>query len=612
MPATATKKAPARKKPAAKKPAAKRPSARRTKSDNPAQIARPSNQVTTLPLSELAPSPLNPRKTFSDTSIAEMADSLYSQGQLQNLGVRKVSDTTPCYHVIYGERRLRGMQKLVADGRWPADAPVEVRIEEIDDATHLERAILENERREEVHPLEQAEAYAKLAALREAETGDAGSVTALIAERTGETRRNVQIYLQCARKLTDAVKAAWTDGRIGTRKLALAVARLDPGVQKQVLAAIDHQRFRNEDELKEWVAKGSYPAEAAKFDLTTYRKRKGLETGGEDGEPHRLLSRDLFLELQAEVAKQEARELAEEYGLTEIVQASWWFRTDGDRVRSKKNVPPGAEARWSVDRNTGEIWRGVYTDEAPPTEDAPAEEEANKGPQPYARKNWMAGAMARTHMVRTLVRNDTHAALAIALVALLPREDHFSPLCGIRTDRHAGDPGEVTRSMPAEMPDNFAGLDGFKDGQITDARAATAALLKLPEADLLRIFAYFIADQCVDMSWTAAPGSRPETLAMIEHGPVASKCELEEMAPDVTGTDWLKAYTIDQLTAIAEATGAADAMREAGTPPTANKAYMVSTLKDHCPQDWTPPEARLKGEDAMIADVDTMLKGGKS
>ena len=54
--------------------------------------SREQNLITMLPLSDIAPSPLNPRKSFSEEGIAELAESIAAKGQLQNISVRKASE----------------------------------------------------------------------------------------------------------------------------------------------------------------------------------------------------------------------------------------------------------------------------------------------------------------------------------------------------------------------------------------------------------------------------------------------------------------------------------------------------------------------------------------
>ncbi len=114
-------------------------------------------------LDDLTTSPLNPRKTFSEDSLRDLADSIASKGLLQPLVVRPIRlingrEMAGGYEVVCGERRFRaslnaGVEKI----------PVIVRYDLDDDGDALEAMILENNQREDVQPLEEAEAFAALA-----------------------------------------------------------------------------------------------------------------------------------------------------------------------------------------------------------------------------------------------------------------------------------------------------------------------------------------------------------------------------------------------------------------------------------------------------------------
>jgi len=613
MATTTAKKAPV-KKPAPKKPAAKKaPATTASKSKKPHTSAQLVSPVEQVPISQIAPSPLNPRKSFSEESIAELADNIFAQGQMQNISIRKVSGQAAPYHVIFGERRFRAMSLLVADGRWPKDATALARIIEADDATHLELAIQENERREDVHPLEQAEAYARLAALREAETGDAGSATLMIAERTGETRRNVQLYLQVSRNLIPEMKEAWTKGWIPTRKLALACARFTPDLQKEIIQALEWGDIRTEADLKEWLAETGYHSDAAIFELDDYVAAGGPSCEGPEGTGYQLLDKALFLKLQGAAIEKQAKALSKQHSLTcpPAKFTQWYYKQEGIKIVDGADpMPSDAYVLYGLDPNTAEAWIHIVSPTAEKTVKAKAAKVAAAdgptGPQPYARKNWMAGATVRTEHVRELIRRDGDRALAVAIVALLPGK---GKLCNIRTDRPTGDAGEVHRALDGLMPDFFATLPGFEDeGRgigIADAEIAVSALLALHHEELLDLFAHLIADQCVDMGWNAGPGCQPESRILTGLEP--EQAELEGIAD----ADWFRTYTSAQLRAIAGPAAAALRAPE-DDPMPAKTAELSDWMARHRAPGWIPPEAQFLDEADMTRAVETLLKGAKS
>jgi ParB family chromosome partitioning protein len=124
---------------------------------SPTQPAAPAvadsrERVQKVPLDKIRPSPLQPRKQFSDESLRELADSIREQGIVQPLIVRPRGDA---FELIAGERRWRAAQILNLD-----DVPVIAR--EADDRTVLELALIENLQRENLNPIEEAVGYSQL------------------------------------------------------------------------------------------------------------------------------------------------------------------------------------------------------------------------------------------------------------------------------------------------------------------------------------------------------------------------------------------------------------------------------------------------------------------
>src|SRR5215831_6088040 len=117
-------------------------------------VAAPDNRerVQRVPLSKVRPSPLQPRKEFSDEALKELADSIREQGIVQPLIVR---ERNGFFELIAGERRWRASQLLNLP-----EVPVITR--EADDKTVLELALIENLQRENLNALEEALGYAQL------------------------------------------------------------------------------------------------------------------------------------------------------------------------------------------------------------------------------------------------------------------------------------------------------------------------------------------------------------------------------------------------------------------------------------------------------------------
>lgn len=102
----------------------------------------------TLPLSEIVPNKDQPRKTFDEAALDELADSIRQHGILQPLLVRPIA--TGGYQLVAGERRWRASKRAGLK-----EVPVVVK--ELTDTETMEIAIIENLQREDLNPIEEAE-----------------------------------------------------------------------------------------------------------------------------------------------------------------------------------------------------------------------------------------------------------------------------------------------------------------------------------------------------------------------------------------------------------------------------------------------------------------------
>lgn len=109
--------------------------------------------VETLPLNQLKPGQFQPRSLFDDEKLLSLIESIREKGIIQPLVVRYIDNDT--YEIIAGERRWRAAKTLNLP-----NVPVIIRI--CDDTEALEIALIENIQRDDLNPLEEAEAYQKL------------------------------------------------------------------------------------------------------------------------------------------------------------------------------------------------------------------------------------------------------------------------------------------------------------------------------------------------------------------------------------------------------------------------------------------------------------------
>ncbi len=149
-----------------------------------------------IPIEEIRANPNQPRKRFDEAGLAELADSIREKGVIQPLVVRKVAAG---YELIAGERRLRA-------ARLAGLETVPAVVKNITETEALELALIENIQREDLNPLEIAEAYSLL-------IDEFGLSQDEVARRVGKERSTVANYLRLL-KLPADIKQALADGTI--------------------------------------------------------------------------------------------------------------------------------------------------------------------------------------------------------------------------------------------------------------------------------------------------------------------------------------------------------------------------------------------------------------
>jgi len=105
--------------------------------------------VVEIPASEIYPNPAQPRKTFDEQGIAELASSIKAHGLLSPIVVRKMNTK---YEIIAGERRFQAC-KTAGIEKIPA------MVKDISDADAFKISLVENLQREDLNPMEEAEAF---------------------------------------------------------------------------------------------------------------------------------------------------------------------------------------------------------------------------------------------------------------------------------------------------------------------------------------------------------------------------------------------------------------------------------------------------------------------
>ena len=165
------------------------------------------------PIEFLRPNPRNPRKTFRDDELDELAASIRERGIIQPVIVRPVPRVADAYEIIAGERRWRAAQRAGLH-------EVPIVVVEVGDREALELAIVENVQRADLNALEEAQGYAQLGADYSYSHGD-------IARIVGKSRSHVANTLRLT-GLPEHSRALLADGKISAGHARALLAVPDP------------------------------------------------------------------------------------------------------------------------------------------------------------------------------------------------------------------------------------------------------------------------------------------------------------------------------------------------------------------------------------------------
>ncbi|MCE5313140.1 MAG: ParB/RepB/Spo0J family partition protein [Nitrospiraceae bacterium] len=176
------------------------------------------DEVVFIEINKIIPNRNQPRKIFRDEALNELATSIKEKGVLQPVIVSRTGDGS--FNLIAGERRWRastiaGLKKIPA------------LIKDVSSQDSVEIALIENIQREELNPVETAEAFNKL-------LKDFNLTQEVLSERVGKDRATIANYLRIL-KLPDDIKRYLYDSQLslGHAKALLAIETR----QKQIKAA---------------------------------------------------------------------------------------------------------------------------------------------------------------------------------------------------------------------------------------------------------------------------------------------------------------------------------------------------------------------------------------
>lgn len=182
--------------------------------DQAGPVDRPRSQELDIDL--LIPNPRQPRLQIDENKLEELAQSIRANGVIQPIVVRRSGEQ---YEIVAGERRWRASQRAGL-------LKVPVAIKDIPDDKLLEVALIENIQRENLSPIEEAQAYRRLTDELELSQED-------IARQVGKDRATVANYMRLLR-LPAEVRTALNEGALSMGHARALLSLTDDASQRRV------------------------------------------------------------------------------------------------------------------------------------------------------------------------------------------------------------------------------------------------------------------------------------------------------------------------------------------------------------------------------------------
>ena len=216
---------------------------------------------TTLRVSQIEPNRSQPRKTFDEDALEELADSIRQYGLIQPIMVQKRDGY---YEIIAGERRWRACMKAGLK-----EVPVIIR--EYDDQKIMELSLIENLQREDLNPMEEARAYKRL-------MEEFGLTQEEIAGRGSKSRPVIANALRLL-KLDERVQAMVEQGEISMGHARALASVLIPEEQYLIALKImeEHLTVRDTEKIIKNIGKVPKKKEPVQKDESLERIYRELE-----------------------------------------------------------------------------------------------------------------------------------------------------------------------------------------------------------------------------------------------------------------------------------------------------------------------------------------------
>jgi ParB family chromosome partitioning protein len=244
-----------------------------------------------VPVGAVSPNPRQPRNIFDDNALDALALSIQEVGVLQPIVVRKVGGG---FEIIAGERRLRAAKKAGL-----ATIPAIVR--DSDDSESLREALIENIHRENLNPIELAEAFREL-------LEELGLKQETLAERLGVSRSHVANTIRLL-QLPAEVQTRLAEGKIqaGHGRALLSLADADAQNTLALRAAAEELSVREVEEL----VRNYLDHQSAASDKPSIKAVAGSPESSSLAEVEEILSEQLATRVTIQMSKKRGKILIE-------------------------------------------------------------------------------------------------------------------------------------------------------------------------------------------------------------------------------------------------------------------------------------------------------------
>lgn len=397
----------------------------------------------TLPLSKLRTSDANPRKSFDPATIEGLSRSIKNDGLLQNLVVAKPEHNKRKYIIISGERRYRALCLLADNGDLAKDAPVPVIIrDDLSEEDAHRIATIENIQREDLTPLEEAEAVTAL--LRD------GMTLADVSSQTGLSEGLIKRRLTLSALCPEA-KAALSEGGIGLAQAeALTLGSAD---QQRELIEEGLERI-GPSQIKHWLIDEKANVAMALFTKDDYNGTYTSDLFASD-EATYFDDLDQFWNLQNKAVEALAGKYkAEGFDPVEITEGygyqSWRYRPARDDEKGGMVIQLHNSGQ--VEIHEGIVDLALDRETAVATTDNPFDEPK---PRPkYSRPLCVYMAMHKSMAVQRALLNNPRTAKEVAVVQMigggLGNSVALTPHDSVRLFSGSDNPPETFAGIEAE------------------------------------------------------------------------------------------------------------------------------------------------------------------